>query len=161
MTPDGIKRLMLDEGLRLLPYWDATEGNLTYSSANGWPTIGFGRNLVGRGISFSEAKLMLENDLVAFEMQFANVVTFQMPDVWADVCKMIQYNTGNLAAWPHMLLAMRNGNESAVITEIHDSDAYRGAQHTRYDRFCNAVLCRSWKFSGAENAVYTKMVAEV
>jgi lysozyme len=47
---DRIKR---HEGRRLFPYQDTT----------GHTTIGFGRNLTGRGISAEEAEMMLESDI--------------------------------------------------------------------------------------------------
>jgi lysozyme len=49
---DRIKR---HEGRRLFPYQDTT----------GHTTIGFGRNLTGRGISAEEAEMMLESDIGA------------------------------------------------------------------------------------------------
>lgn len=50
-----VQRLQRDEGLRLKLYRD-TRGN--------W-LIGYGRNLVGRGISRNEAMMLLQNDILA------------------------------------------------------------------------------------------------
>jgi lysozyme len=49
---ESIKR---HEGRRLFPYQDTT----------GHTTIGFGRNLTGRGISAEEAEMMLESDIAS------------------------------------------------------------------------------------------------
>jgi len=50
------EQLLVDEGLRLKPY-RCTAGRLT---------IGVGRNLEGRGITESEALLLLDNDIADF-----------------------------------------------------------------------------------------------
>jgi len=55
------EQLLVDEGLRLKPY-RCTAGRLT---------IGVGRNLEDRGISESEALLLLENDIKDFWDQLA------------------------------------------------------------------------------------------
>ena len=47
------ERIKRHEGRRLFPYQDTT----------GHTSIGFGRNLTGRGISAEEAEMMLESDI--------------------------------------------------------------------------------------------------
>lgn len=168
MTPDGMKRLMLDEGTgpltvagRMLPYFDGND-KVVGAASDGIPTIAFGRNLQ-YGIRFSEAKLMLTNDLTDIETKVNTIAPFlsksPCPAVWADVLDMIQYNTGNLAAWPHLLLAMRNGNANNAVAEIENSDVYKGKGRERYTRFIHAVLYRQWTFTPEEEVAYDKMVA--
>jgi lysozyme len=62
-------RLIRDgEGLRLKVYDDASGKPVTAGSAlAGHPSIGYGRNLAGKGISESEADAMLAEDLVDAE----------------------------------------------------------------------------------------------
>ncbi len=52
------------EGLVLRAYDDAT-GRVIQpgDTVRGWPTIGYGRNLTGRGITQAEADYLLDNDL--------------------------------------------------------------------------------------------------
>lgn len=172
MTPDGIKRLMLDEGSgpivggRLIGYWDSNAAKLVQTD-NGWPTACFGRNLASRGFSFSEASMLLKNDINDGAMTvaryapfaYASAVPASIPDVWADVLEMIQYNTGNIAAWPHLIAAMRNGNTNVAVNEIITSDTYKGKGFNRYSRFSNAILYRRWAFSDAEETLFSKWLA--
>lgn len=167
MTPDGIKRLILDEGTgpmsngRLLPYWDDTSKAANRNNGNGgWLTVGFGRNIGANGIRCSEAMLMLTNDLNDMSKAVAIIVGpafTTMPAVWADTLLMIHYNTGNVGAWPLLIAGMRNGNTNQALAQIQNSVAYKGVQHARYDRFCTAVLYRRWLFTDAENAEYSKL----
>ena len=60
--------LKFDEGLRLKLYDDI----------RGIPTIGYGRNLVDKGISPEEANLMLKNDILYFSDRLANYKFYQI-----------------------------------------------------------------------------------
>lgn len=58
------------EGLVLRAYDDAT-GRVIQpgDTVRGWPTIGYGRNLTGRGITQGEADYLLDNDLATVERE--------------------------------------------------------------------------------------------
>jgi len=60
MTLDDLKvQLVKHEGLELMPY-KCTAGKLT---------IGVGRNIEDRGISYAEAMMLLENDLMLYSSE--------------------------------------------------------------------------------------------
>lgn len=60
------ERLREHEGERLVVYDDATGKPLKPGmTLIGYPTIGVGRNLVGRGITEVESGMLLENDLMS------------------------------------------------------------------------------------------------
>jgi lysozyme len=74
MTPDLRERIETSisghEGLMLKVYDDATGRTANPGTlVKGWLTIGFGRNLVGRGITRAEAGYLLDNDLAAVELE--------------------------------------------------------------------------------------------
>jgi lysozyme len=62
------KQLIVDEGLRLKPYY-CTADKLT---------IGYGRNLDDKGISKAEAEAMLDNDIAECEAELLK----KIPDVY-------------------------------------------------------------------------------
>lgn len=64
------RSLMQHEGLVLKVYDDKTGGVIhPGTKVQGWATIGYGRNLVGRGITGSEAEYLLQNDIEAVERE--------------------------------------------------------------------------------------------
>lgn len=160
MTPSGMKRLMLDEGLRLKVYNDATGHTLDYQDIGGNPTIGYGRDLITQGLSLDEARFLLANDLAAIDADLGRRYAFMnaMPPTWADVMVMIEYNTGRLVAWKKLLAAFQAGDVQEAAAQILNSVVYRGAGHDRYARFRQAILTRQWDFTPAEEVSYADML---
>ena len=156
MTPAGLKRLMLDEGLRFKVYNDATGLPIDFRDYNGNPTIGYGRDLIGQGISLDEARLLLTNDIARIEADLHERYPFSnhLPPVWADILGMIEYNTGRLSAWKRLLAAAQAANGPSMVAEILNSDAARGTGRDRYNRFAVAAKGRVWLFTGEENRLY-------
>lgn len=78
--------LLRDEGLRLKPY-RCTAGKLT---------IGVGRNLDDRGITESEALLLLDNDIKAFwgQLAVAQPWIFSAPEAVQEVLLNMCFNLG-------------------------------------------------------------------
>ena len=79
MTPDLARRvrtsIMGHEGLMLRVYDDATGRVVSPGdTVRGWLTIGYGRNLVGRGITIAEADYLLANDLAEVESELNRVL---------------------------------------------------------------------------------------
>ena len=164
LTADGFKRLMLDEGTgpmigeALMPYYDGNAAIIGRSSS-GWPTIGFGHNLVA-GITMKQAMVMLTDDLAKVYATVDKIFTHSaIPAVWADVAYMIQFNTGNLVAWPSFIAAVKANNNARAQSELMDSDVYRNEGHVRYERFVQAIRDNHWTFTASENALYVKWLA--
>jgi len=109
-----LKRL---EGLRLKPYVDTT-GKLS---------IGFGRNLVGVGISESEADIMFAND---FD-KAVNLYRFKIPEavqrhcntarVEVLICMIFQMGLGGVLKFKRMLTAISVGDFECAAVEMIDS----------------------------------------
>ncbi|MHC1700056.1 MAG: hypothetical protein AB9900_03625 [Humidesulfovibrio sp.] len=80
------RQLIVDEGLRLKPY-RCTAGRLT---------IGVGRNLDDRGITRSEALLLLDNDIKACWGQLATALPWvvQAPEAVQEVLVNMCFNLG-------------------------------------------------------------------
>ena len=132
-------------GPRLAVYDDKSGHTIEHGPAGGNPTIGYGRNLAGRGLLPGEAEMMLDNDLALNLRKIQDSLPWiaTIPPVWCDVIEMIQYNTGDVLGWPHMLSAMQSGDADGAIAEIASSHA-DGELPARYGRLMQAIVARSW-----------------
>ena len=117
MTPELRQRLRVSitghEGLVLRAYDDAT-GRVVHpgTAVGGWVTIGYGRNLVGRGITKPEAEHLFDNDLAVVEAEldvhFPAWRTWSEPRQWA--IAEVGYNLGVARfadTWPNTARALR------------------------------------------------------
>jgi len=113
---DEIKR---DEGLRLKPYV-CTAGKLT---------IGYGRNLEGRGITEQEAEYLLANDLLLIKSQLKKEVEFfeSLDEERQAALINMGFNLGitGLLKFKKMLKALEIGNYERAALEASDSRWYR------------------------------------
>lgn len=109
------KTIQSAEGLSLKPYLDTT-GNLT---------IGFGRNLTGRGITQKEASYLFENDLQ--EAILATLRIFPQLQSFSESrqCALIEmcFNLGEagLARFVNMKAAIQRGDWNVAAKEALDS----------------------------------------
>lgn len=128
MTPEvrePLRRsLMQHEGLVLKAYDDKT-GRVVHpgTTVGGWVTIGYGRNLVGRGITTAEAEYLLQNDIEAVERelnaQLPEWRTWSAPRQWA--IAELGYNMGVarfIAGWPNTVAQLRAGQFEAVAATL-------------------------------------------
>jgi lysozyme len=145
MTPEGLLQLKGDEGFRTQVYDDASGKTIETGPAGGWPTIGYGRNLVARGITQLEATYLLNNDIALSEGKLATALSFFtcMAAVWQDVCVMVDYNTGNVLAFQEMLAAMRDGNAEEAAAQLLNSKAAKEGP-ARYNRMAVAITANAW-----------------
>ena len=96
----NIKQLVDDltrhEGLRLQVYDDATGKPISKGDTlKGFPTIGIGRNLAGRGITEKEAKDLLYNDIDYFYKKLRKHHTFNcLNDARKNVILNMAFNLG-------------------------------------------------------------------
>lgn len=125
MTPaDLVKR---HEGFRRLAYDDAS--GLTVQpgrQVRGWVTIGFGRNLIGEGISSAEADILLGNDIAACVADligiFGDAFTNADPARQAALVD-IRYNVGaeGFRKFVKMIAAVKAGDWDAAADECLNS----------------------------------------
>lgn len=115
------------EGLMLKVYDDAT-GRVVNpgTTVRGWLTIGFGRNLVGRGITRREANYLFDNDLAVVEAEldqhFPAWRRWAEPRQWAIF--ELGYNMGVArfaATWPNTAAALRAGQFEKVAATLSAS----------------------------------------
>src|SRR3990172_12251916 len=108
---DMLKR---HEGLKLTVYKDTM----------GIPTIGYGRNLEGRGISIQEANMMLDNDIADCMAQLrVNLPYFDLLDsVRQDVLIDMMFNLGfaGLQKFKMTLTHVQHGDFSFSAYSILD-----------------------------------------
>jgi lysozyme len=131
-------QLVRDEELRLKPYTD-TVGKLT---------IGIGRNLSDKGISFLEAQFMLANDVAAVtaELQASLPWTATLDEVRKGALLNMTFNMGigGLLQFHDFLAKMQAGNYSAAAVAMLDSLWARqvGARATRLSQ---QILKGEWQ----------------
>ena len=143
MTPQGLQRLIQDEGSRAQPYDDKTGLTIHLGPAGGNVTIGVGRNLTARPLTQAEIEYLLQNDLaedwaylLKYEPELVN-----LPPVWQDVVEMVDFNTGNALGFPKMIAAMLAGDAETAAQECAVSNP-RLAE--RYGRMQAAIRAGSW-----------------
>ena len=119
--------LMRHEGLMLAAYDDAT-GRVIQpgTTVRGWVTVGYGRNLIGRGITLPEAEYLLSNDLAVVEAELNRLLPewnrWAEPRQWA--LFELAYNMGAarfIAGWPRTIAAMRAGRWTEVASVLATS----------------------------------------
>ncbi len=87
MNPDRLKAtLVVDEGLRLKPYWDSVSKL----------TIGVGRNLDDRGITKTEAMYLLNRDITQATRDAKRAVEnfLELSDVRQEIIVNMVFNMG-------------------------------------------------------------------
>jgi lysozyme len=108
-------QLQRDERLRLVVYDDATGKPLKKGDTiKGTPTIGWGRNLVNRGLSKDEALYLLDNDVdVAInDLHVGLPWAEQLDDARRGVLANMCFNMGldGLLTFKHTLKAIKTGS---------------------------------------------------
>ena len=110
-----VRQIELHEGLRLKPY-RCTAGKLT---------IGVGRNLEDRGITLSEARMLLANDLADVRNGLLNALPWvaQLDDVRQRVLVDMAFNLGlqGLLEFKRTLAAVQAGQYQQAATMMLQS----------------------------------------
>ena len=138
MTPQSITKLKDFEGLRLKTYTDTT-GHLS---------IGWGRNLDSRGISYDEAEMMLANDLdIATAEARSNFDWFDRLDpVRQDFIVIMIFNIGvpRLKGFKKMLAAIEAQDSGRAGTELVDSTWAKQVRENRAVVMRRAIEFAEW-----------------
>jgi lysozyme len=120
--------LARDEGLRLLPYDDATGRYLkTGDTIKGNITIGIGRNLQDRGLSPQEVGMLLENDIEIVRRELAAKIPdlwYLLPDKVQDALLNMAFNMGvpRLMKFRKMWAALKFSDYEKAAIEALDSN---------------------------------------
>lgn len=152
MSPDFVKSLktilITHEGFRQIPYTDTT-GHLT---------IGIGRNLTDRGISYSESMILLENDIEYFSKKLEKEIIFynDLDDVRKIVLVDMCFNLGfyGFMKFKNFLEAVKNKNWDLAALEILRSKAY-GQAPKRYQQL--AQMMKSGEMPNDEGDLNTTL----
>lgn len=100
-----------------------------YKCPKGKSTIGFGRNLQDRGITFQEANTLLENDLELVKNQLNHSLPFFkfLDDVRQNVLIEMAYNMGTpkLLEFKNTLKYIENKDYEKASVEMLDSQWHR------------------------------------
>ena len=158
MTYREIATSMIEEGegLILVVYDDATGRPLKQGDTiKGHPTIGWGRNLAGKGISEAEARALLVADLDDSEEAakgfVGGVVWRALNDVRRAVLIDMAHNLGAAGLYRFAKLrgALERVNYEQAAREIEDSTYFRQVK-TRGVRNRDAMRTGAWGNHGAE-----------
>lgn len=129
-----MKHLLVDEGVRLMPYVD-TVGKLT---------IGVGRNLTDKGISATEAYYLLNNDIDEHWREIVERFPWVvlLDDVRQVSLANLAFNLGvpGLSKFVNTLAAMKRSDWPAVAAGLRASKWYRQVQKSRSDRIIQMFL---------------------
>jgi len=145
MTPAGLERLKLDEGLSLKAYPDPL------TKADPW-TIGYG--CTGSGINKDTVWTQEQADgailgrVNLITMQLYKQLSFfsELSPVQRDVLINIAYNIGvaGLKKWTLTLAAMSCGNYKIAAQDIRDNKTWRNEVGERCDRCADAFEKGTW-----------------
>ena len=116
MNMDDLKlQLVKHEGLELMPY-KCTAGKLT---------IGVGRNIEDRGISYAEAMMLLENDVILYTAELEKVypVVKELDAVRKMTLINMAFNLGitKIKLFKLMWAAIENGDFETAAQEMLSS----------------------------------------
>lgn len=117
-----VARLLREEGVRLLPYDDATGAPV--KAPTGKLSWGIGFNLMQCG-SRALFEAMLRCLLGLLEAQLVTLTWYSaLPDSVQSVCQDIAYNGGihDLLNYPHMIAAFAKGDLATAAKECTDHD---------------------------------------
>lgn len=118
--------LIRDEDERLYVYDDATGKRLQPGvTLVGNPTIGIGRNLLGRGITTAESRYLLENDLQESIADLASFPWFEgLSPIRQRVVINLRFALGPMKfrGFRQMLAALQDGAFDRAADELLDSE---------------------------------------
>ncbi len=146
MTPAGLDRLKLDEGLNLVAYPDPRTG------AAPW-TIGYG--CTGPGITKgtvwtqgqADATILARVQLLAQRLKGQLIFWPRLSPVQQDVLINIAYNIGvaGLLKWTITLAAAGRGDNAAVAEDIRTNKVWSSEVGDRATRCADAFETSSWE----------------
>ena len=142
--------LLRHEGLMLSAYDDGTGRTIhPGDTVKGWVTIGYGRNLVGKGITTAEAEYLLANDLASTEREldahFPGWRRWTQPRQWALL--ELGYNLGAArfaTTWPNTAAHLRAGRFRDAATLLAGSKWRRQVGDGRALKVIRAIDRGTW-----------------
>lgn len=145
MTPAGLQRLKLDEGLSLTAYPDPKTGKAPW-------TIGYGCTgaTILEGTTWSQAQadgaIIGRTSVISTQLGRQIVGWSGLNLVQQDVLINIAYNIGmtGLSKWLKTLTYIANKNYKLAAQEIRDNKLWRQEVGGRVDRCADAFETGSW-----------------
>ncbi len=122
-----------DEGIKLKVYDDATGLPIGPGTVvKGWPSIGTGRNLAGRGITSTEEEYLLSNDISDCERELAGPMPWitTLTPGRQTVIYSLYFNVGLgnparfQAKWPNFLAQMKAGEYAAAADNLESTQPW-------------------------------------
>ena len=150
MLPESIERLKTFEEKRLKPYDDATGLELLQGDTlKGKISIGWGRNLSDRGVSYDEAVMLFEHDIeIAATEARENFPWFDSLDfVRRDFIVMMVFNLGMPILKknnPKMLAAIEAQDWLKAGAELMDGDWHNDVGPDRANAMRHAIEQGHW-----------------
>lgn len=152
MTPDVQAALRAelhgDEGTKLFVYDDATGKPIGPGTVvKGNPSIGTGRNLFARGISYAESEMLLSNDEACCEADLVPLLPW-LPTLSANrqaAVYSLYFNTSVgdrhrfVAGWPHFLAQMGAQQFAAAADNLQSSQPWATQVGPRALRLANLI----------------------
>lgn len=126
-----------------------------YHDSAGKLTIGYGRNLESRGITFEEARMMLTHDLIDAHNELSTQLAF-FKDLNSErkavLCDMV-YNMGlpGLLSFKKMLTALQHKNFDDAAKEIKDSQYWEQTGERALRNYCMMKFGRRFTKVEAQN----------
>lgn len=122
----GMAQIKRHEGKKLRAYDDADGVEIKPGKVvSGWVTIGYGRNLIGRGITDAEADYLFENDMNDFidkvNERWPWIQKLDMPRKWALYNMSFNMGIEGLAQFTQTLDAIKNKQWERAAVEMLDS----------------------------------------
>lgn len=141
MTPEGLARLRLDEGLRLVAYRDT----------GGVCTIGYGHTgpevTDGLTINSAQAEAYLAKDVARTEAGLSRLAWFsQLDPVRRDILTNIAFNVGvsELLHWPKTLGHFAAHNWPAAANDLLNEGKWDDDVGDRAIRLSNVTAAGTW-----------------
>jgi lysozyme len=130
--------LLLDEGLRLVVYDDATGRPLRCGDTlRGQATIGIGRNVSSAGLTEAEALYLCDQDILRCIQDLQGFPWFGRLDggrLRAVINLRFQLGAGTFRTFARFLTAMAREDYARAADELIDSTWHHQAQASRRDR---------------------------
>ncbi len=146
ITDELVVRIKIDEGKG--PN-NTDDRHMVYTDTVGIATLGYGRNLVHRGISEGEAQFLLGNDLIEFAAELEDHSDFAdlfceggfLDQVRQEVLLNMAFNMGvaGLAKFVNFLAAVRRKDWVEAKKQMLNSK-WAGQVHARADRLAEQLL---------------------
>ncbi len=145
MTPEGLDRLKLDEGLRLTAYPDPKSGDKPWGIGYGCTGPDIVKGLVWTKQQ-ADGAILLRVSSIETRLTSRLPVFSQLSPIRKDVLINIAYNIGvtGLLRWYITLGALAQKDYKSAATDVRNNKIWRVEVDDRVDRCADALENNSW-----------------